>query len=248
MATDSGSAAQRFVGVWRLVGETADGEPVAARGPNPQGVIVYTAGGHSLSWELGDLRPGEERALLWTGVARGTGEQVWNDLREQDDPETPVSAPGKVSWSTPPLAPAAGQVVHDFQPWAQPLGVRRSAAMSNALLVSARRSATGHPIMVAGPQVGYTYPEILMELDLHGGGLDARGAAFPGLSFYVLLGRGKDFAWSATSAETDVVDDFAETLCGDDTHYVFKGECREMGTFDAGTLHGVLGEPDRRLV
>jgi acyl-homoserine lactone acylase PvdQ len=195
-----------------------------------------------------EVRRSELLAALESRLGPGTGEQVWNDLREQDDPETPVSAPKKVSWYTPPAAPAAGQVVTGFQPSAQPLGVRRHVAMSNALLVSARRSATGHPIMVAGPQVGYTYPEILMELDLHGGGIDARGAAFPGLSFYVLLGRGKDFAWSATSAETDVVDDFAETLCGDDTHYVFKGECREMDTFDAGTLHGRLGEPDRRLV
>ena len=177
-----------------------------------------------------------------------TGRQVWNDLREQNDAETPVTAPKAVNWYTPPEAPGGDQVVTDFQPWAQPLGNRRHLAMSNALLVSAQRSATGHPIMVAGPQVGYTYPQILMELDLHGGGIDARGAAFPGLSFYVLLGRGKDFAWSATSAETDVVDDFAEPTCRDDTHYLFEGECRVMGTFDAGTLHGRLGEPDRRLV
>jgi acyl-homoserine lactone acylase PvdQ len=178
----------------------------------------------------------------------GMGGQVWNDLREQEDPETPVTAPKRVSWYTPPEGLGGDQVVFDFQPWAQPLGTRRHMAMSNALLISARRSATGHPIMVAGPQVGYTYPEILMELDLHGGGIDARGAAFPGLSFYVLLGRGKDFAWSATSAQTDIVDDFAEPTCRDDTHYLFEGECREMGTFDAGTLHGRPSEPDRRLV
>jgi acyl-homoserine lactone acylase PvdQ len=178
----------------------------------------------------------------------GMGQQVWNDLREQDDPETPVTVAKPFTWYTPPEGLGGEQQVSDFQPWAQPLGARRHLAMSNALLVSASRSATGHPIMVAGPQVGYTYPQILMELDLHGGGIDARGAAFPGLSFYVLLGRGKDFAWSATSAESDVVDDFVQPLCGDDTHYLFKGECREMGTFDAGTLHGRLGEPDRRLV
>ena len=178
----------------------------------------------------------------------GMGQQLWNDLREQDDPETPVTVPKTFSWYTPPEGLGGKQQVSDFQPWAQPIGGRRHLAMSNALLVSASRSATGHPIMVAGPQVGYTYPQILMELDLHGGGIDARGAAFPGLSFYVLLGRGKDFAWSATSAETDVVDDFVEPLCFDDTHYYFDGKCLEMGTFDAGTLHGRLGEPDRRLV
>jgi acyl-homoserine lactone acylase PvdQ len=194
-----------------------------------------------------EVRRSEFLAALERRLGVGMGEQVWNDLREQEDPETPVTAPKQVSWYTPP--PGFGdQIVTDFQPWAHPLGTRRHAAMSNALLVSAQRSATGHPIVVAGPQVGYTYPEILMELDLHGGGIDARGAAFPGLSFYVLLGRGKDFAWSATSAQTDVVDDFAEPTCGDDTHYLFEGECREMGSFDAGTLHGRLGEPDRRLV
>src|SRR5204863_4274168 len=124
----------------------------------------------------------------------------------------------------------------------QPVGA------SNALLVSARRSATHHPLFVAGPQVGYFYPEILLELDLHGGGIDARGATFPGLSFYVLLGRGKDFAWSATSANSDIVDQYAETLCGDDTHYLYQGECRAMTTFDAGLLKGNGTEPDRELV
>ena len=78
-----------------------------------------------------------------------------------------------------------------------------------------------------GPQVGYAYPELLLELDLHGGGIDARGAAFPGLSFYIELGRGKDFAWSATSANSDIVDHYVETLCGgDDVHYLYNGTCR----------------------
>ncbi len=36
-----------------------------------------------------------------------------------------------------------------------------------------------------GPQVGYYNPEILMEEDLHGPGIDARGAAFPGVNLYV---------------------------------------------------------------
>ena len=48
--------------------------------------------------------------------------------------------------------------------------------------------------------LGYYVPEILMEEDLHGPDIDATGAAFPGVSLYVLLGHGQDFAWSATSA------------------------------------------------
>ncbi len=66
---------------------------------------------------------------------------------------------------------------------------------------------------------------------MHAPGLDARGATFPGLSLYVLLGRGKDFAWSATSGESEEVDTRAEKLCEPDSsppslrsdHYVFNG-------------------------
>jgi acyl-homoserine lactone acylase PvdQ len=92
--------------------------------------------------------------------------------------------------------------------------------MSNALLVGARRSATGKPLLVAGPQVGQYYPQILLELDLDGGGYRARGAAFPGISFGILLGRGIDDAWSATSAGSDIVDQYVETLCGGQRHDV----------------------------
>ena len=55
--------------------------------------------------------------------------------------------------------------------------------------------------------------------------------AFPGISLYVLLGRGKDFSWSATTATTDNMDEFVEELCEPDgsaptrapTHYRLQG-------------------------
>ena len=198
------------------------------------------------------------RSLFLDALIRRFGDQlgtsVWRDLAQRDDPTAPASVDGRFPYDTLE-APAAGNVVLDdgsFQPsgGATPLGFHYAnpVAASNALLVAARRSATHHPLFVAGPQVGYSYPELLLELDLHGGGIDARGAAFPGLSFYVLLGRGKDFAWSATSANSDIVDHYVETLCGDDTHYLYQGACRSMTTFDAGLLKGTATEPDRELV
>ena len=51
-----------------------------------------------------------------------------------------------------------------------------------------------------GPQTGYFSPQMLMLQELQGPGISARGAAFAGLNLYVLLGRGQDYAWSATSA------------------------------------------------
>ena len=99
---------------------------------------------------------------------------------------------------------------------------------SNWELVAARASATGHPIGVLGPQVGYFVPQILMEEDLHGPGYDARGATFPGVNLFVLLGHGTDYAWSATTATSDNVDTFAEVLCKDNFHYRYKGHCLPM--------------------
>jgi acyl-homoserine lactone acylase PvdQ len=106
--------------------------------------------------------------------------------------------------------------------------------MSNALVVSARESQSGHPLAVFGPQTGYFAPQILMEQDVHSPGIDARGAAFPGVNVVVQLGRGRDYAWSATSAGQDIIDTFAVDLCNPQgggpatlgsTGYRFRGRC-----------------------
>ncbi|MEA2470146.1 MAG: hypothetical protein QOE38_1145, partial [Thermoleophilaceae bacterium] len=107
---------------------------------------------------------------------------------------------------------------------------------SNALVVSGRESKSGHPLAVFGPQTGYFAPQILMDEDLHGPGIAARGASFPGVNLYVELGRGQDYAWSATSAGQDIVDTYAVDLCNadgspatvDSTGYMFDGKCTQM--------------------
>ena len=110
------------------------------------------------------------------------------------------------------------------------------AGASNALVVSAKESEGGRPTFVAGPQVSYFVPQILLEQDLHGPGIDARGASFVGVNLYVLLGRGTDYSWSATSSGQDIIDTFAVPLCETDgsapdknsTHYLFRGKCQAM--------------------
>ena len=110
------------------------------------------------------------------------------------------------------------------------------AGASNALLVSARESEGGRPAVVMGPQVSYFAPQILMEEDVHAPGIDARGAAFPGVNLFVQLGRGRDYAWSATSAGQDLVDTFAAPLCNtaggppslNSNGYLFKGQCQPI--------------------
>ena len=208
---------------------------------------VFGAGGGD------EARRSEFLAALQERLGPAKGLEVWQDLREAQDRDTPVTVDASFPYGGGPAGVGPGNVVLDpgsFQrvTWGAP-AVRTRRLMSNALLVGAVRSASGHPIFVAGPQVGYFAPEILMEEDLHGGGLNARGVAFPGLGFYLQIGRGADFAWSATSADSDVIDEFAETLCGgDDVHYLSKGQCVPMQRFDAGTLKGANGAPDVEIV
>src|SRR5205807_1892842 len=103
---------------------------------------------------------------------------------------------------------------------------------SNWELVNAKHSTNGHALGVLGPQVGYYVPQILMEEDVHGPNFDARGATFPGVNLMVQLGHGRDYAWSATTATSDNIDTFAEVLCGDDVHYMYKGACLPMDKLD----------------
>ncbi|MFN8224706.1 MAG: penicillin acylase family protein [Gaiellales bacterium] len=190
-------------------------------------------------------------ARLQAKLGAEVGRQVWEDLRLRDDPEArtavePQFVYGASSSELGNVVVDAGSFVPEGGgPPALASESRPPAMMSNALLVSAKRSATGHPLAVMGPQVGYYYPQILLELDLQGGGYQSRGAAFPGISFAILLGRGPDYAWSATSAGSDVVDQYAETLCdGSSTKYLFNGSCREMTSFDAGIIRGAPGTAD----
>jgi acyl-homoserine lactone acylase PvdQ len=108
--------------------------------------------------------------------------------------------------------------------------------MSNALVVSAKYAEGGHPIAVFGPQTGYFAPQLLMDEELEGPGISARGAAFAGLSMYVELGRGQDYSWSATSASQDITDTYAVPLCepdgsaptADSNYYLYHGQCLAM--------------------
>ena len=101
------------------------------------------------------------------------------------------------------------------------------------------RSRTGHPLFVAGPQIGYTYPGLTLEADISYPGVQARGATAPGFPGNILIGRGPDYAWSLTSAGSDLIDTYVETLCGGSrTRYVYKGRCRRMERVDAGVIAG----------
>lgn len=183
------------------------------------------------------------------------GRRIWETFRAADDPEasttvhngtefpygdSPATAPGRV-------LPQRGTVVaepHVIEPSGSAgttstttglgtLARKPTPAMSNALVVSGQESESGHPLAVFGPQTGYFAPQLLLEMDLQGPGISAHGAAFAGVSMFVLLGRGQDYSWSATTAGQDIVDTFTVELCNANgstptlasTHYRFRGQC-----------------------
>jgi len=204
---------------------------------------------------------GEVRsALFLDGLQRRLGARrgrsVWNDLRQRQDPESAVTVDGRFPYAPAPSRKRRrGNVPLDSGSFRATGGASTAAALgsplpraSNVLMVAGDRSRTGRPLMVGGPQIGYSYPGLTLEMDLHGPGWQARGATsapFPG---YILTGRGEDFAYTLTSAGADIIDDYAETLCGGSIrHYVYKGRCRRMERFNAGTLSAAGDEPERRV-
>ena len=112
----------------------------------------------------------------------------------------------------------------------------QARGMSNAVVLSGAMTRSGNPIAVFGPQTGYFSPQLLMLQELQGPGISARGVAFAGVNLYVQLGRGQDYAWSATSSGQDLTDTYAVALCEpgggaatlNSNGYLFHGSCLPM--------------------
>lgn len=183
-------------------------------------------------------------------LGRARGDAVFADLKEPNDPEAPASVPGRVRFQAP-FTSTTGNVLIDPGSLQLIAGIASAGPRiarpqaSNELMVAGRRSATHHPILVGGPQIGYYYPGLTQEMDLSGPGIHQHGAMaapFPG---YIFIGRSEDQGWTLTSAGLNQIDTYAETLCRHSRHrYMYNGRCRSMQFFDAGklTVHGRSSE------
>ena len=148
------------------------------------------------------------------------------------DPATLSGLLGAVPGATQQVAQTVTQTVVDSI--IQALAAL-PASMSNALVVDGSHTRSGHPIAVFGPQVSYFAPQILSLEEIQSPHYSAMGASFPGTGL-VELGRGQDYAWSATSSMTDLIDQRVERLCSPGggtpgaraTSYLFRGRCLPM--------------------
>jgi acyl-homoserine lactone acylase PvdQ len=231
------------------------------------GGIFGKGGGHEIQnakwWQALRAKFGKKEAL-----------RIYGDLREKNDPEAPTTSSKSAPYDGTPFnpdlpgvalpdrggatAPGSGATMRGSAPAPRnakprldlPGGVHvdlsqlGAHAMSNALLVTRKKSATGKPLAVMGPQTGYYAPQLLVEQVLNGPGIQARGVAFAGTNLFVQLGRGIDYAWSATSAGSDNIDTVVEKLCNADgskptvrsTSYLSGKRCVPMQS-DVHTEH-----------
>ena len=174
------------------------------------------------------------------------GMDVFEDLRGRLDPDTTTTLRNAAPYNPEPSSRKGVVAVRNGSydragpklpaSAASAAGVTPNQA-SNVLVASGARSASGHPLFVGGPQISYFFPGLVEEMALHGPDINVRGATsapFPG---YMLIGRAASFAWTLTSAAIDIIDSYAETLCGGSRlRYEYKGRCRRMEKVSAGTI------------
>ncbi|MES2883461.1 MAG: penicillin acylase family protein [Pseudomonadota bacterium] len=94
---------------------------------------------------------------------------------------------------------------------------------SYAFALAPKRTRDRGTLMVSGPQLGYSYPLLLVEYEIHGAGYDARGSSVPILPV-VGIGYTEHAAWGLTTGYSKTIDSFVETLCS--TAQITAGTCR----------------------
>src|SRR3712207_2711557 len=104
-------------------------------------------------------------------------------------------------------------------------------------------------MLVSGPQLGYSYPTQLWEVEVHGAGYDARGSTVPGLPT-VGIGYGERVAWGLTTGNSKTIDSFIEEVRreGDALQYFHDGvwkdaDCRVEEVRYRTAVEGVPAGP-----
>lgn len=193
----------------------------------PAGAAIFDPGSYQsrLIFATGDQAGAGARS-----AGGAAGSPLLSPLLSLTGPAALAQLPGfsRAADARPPLRLAAGgqQVYAALDPVK---GAREAlaragfplpATMSNFIGVTADQTRDGHPIVVMGPQASYFLPQLLWEVAVKSRGgtpLDfaGRGVVFGDLP-YINIGRGKNYAWSATSGESDIVDVRVSKLCNTD--------------------------------
>ncbi len=94
---------------------------------------------------------------------------------------------------------------------------------SFALALGRAKAQGGGGLLISEPQLGYSYPSELYEIEIHSGPYNARGATVPGLPV-VGIGYTPDVAWALTTGYSKTIESFIETICS--TRQQSAGICK----------------------
>jgi penicillin amidase len=169
------------------------------------------------------------------------GAAIWDDLFPLDDAGAPVTIPSEsltalstdgASLDVPdnlaPVLEQADELRATQDGLFESLGIPTKFG-SNAVLVSPELSATGNALELGGPQMGYTMPQIVYELGLHGAGINAVGMAMACAGPCILIGVSEHGAWTSTTGASDVMDTRILTLNpANPTQYLYNGAWVDM--------------------
>lgn len=102
---------------------------------------------------------------------------------------------------------------------------------SFAFALNRSRTRDGGALLVSAPQLGYSYPTQLYELEIHGAGYHARGVSVPLLPV-VGIGYSEHLAWALTTGYSKTIDSFIETICS--SAQIAAGDCAANQYFHDG--------------
>lgn len=205
-------------------------------------VAVFMLLGSQFGWFGSDeLDNAAEYGSLVARLGPAEAARAFADTHWLEDPSAPTTGwaqgtRGRGHRASPPSALPAGigeaaREAREKREAAEEargdFGLRRGP-MSNAVLIGPRLSADGRPLLLGGPQMGYSAPQINHEMGLHGAGFEVTGIQIAGWPL-VVIGVGKGYAWSLTSGGTDNSDIFMEALDpANPGRYRFQGEWKAL--------------------
>jgi penicillin amidase len=184
------------------------------------------------------------------------GMEIFNDTHWLNDPSAPTTIPAEGAISAvrrfvAPKAELPAGLDKALEEWnehqgglernLERLGIKGDAA-SNAIVISPRLTADGRALLLGGPQMGYSTPQISLEMGIHMGSYNTTGITFAGLPG-VAIGATENFAWTFTSGISDNSDIYYEVLNPSNPgQYLFNGQYQN---FDCRTeTIQVRGAPD----
>ena len=170
------------------------------------------------------------------------GWKIFNDACPQVDPGAPttIQSNGTDNPSTPSFSPPILPLIllESAQDILRKKQLEKQFCESQGLLyyfgsngwvVAPEKSETGNALLLGGPQMGHSIPQIVAEVGIHGAGINASGMTFPGVGPAIAIGANTYGAWTTTSGLSDGVDTYIEILHPfDKTRYLFKGRWLKM--------------------